>query len=161
MTKRLWAPWRMAYIGSARAAAGCIFCDALSGPDDRAAFVLARREHAYLILNAYPYASGHVMAVLNRHVGDVTEATAEEWAAVMGLAATAVTAISAEYDADGFNLGINQGRVAGAGILGHLHVHVVPRWHGDANFLGVVGDVRVLPESLDRTWERLKARLHD
>jgi ATP adenylyltransferase len=150
----------MAYIGSAKAAAGCIFCDALSRRDDRACLVLARAAHAYLILNAYPYTSGHLMAVMNRHVGDVTQATAEEWAGVMGLAAQAAAALTAEYGADGFNIGINQGRVAGAGIEGHLHVHVVPRWHGDASFIGVVGDVRVLPESLDRTWERLEARLH-
>jgi ATP adenylyltransferase len=160
VTKRLWAPWRMAYIGSARAAAGCVFCEALSRTDDRASLVLTRGDRAYLILNAYPYTSGHLMAVINRHVGDVTQATAEEWAAVMGLAATAAGALSAEYGADGFNIGINQGRVAGAGIEGHLHVHVVPRWHGDSNFMGVVGDVRVLPEALEQTWKRLKARLH-
>jgi ATP adenylyltransferase len=151
----------MAYIGSVRATGGCIFCDALSRADDRSSLVLLRRDLAYLILNAYPYTSGHLMAVLNRHVGDVAQPTGEEWAAVMGLAATASEALTAEYGADGFNIGINQGRVAGAGMEGHLHVHVVPRWHGDANFMGVVGDVRVLPESLDRTWERLKARLDD
>jgi ATP adenylyltransferase len=150
----------MAYVASARAATGCIFCDALSGSDDRARLVLMRAEGAYLILNAYPYTCGHLMAVLNRHVGDVMQATAEEWAAVMGLAATAAGALTAEYGADGFNIGINQGRVAGAGIDAHLHVHVVPRWHGDSNFMGVLGDVRVLPEALDRTWERLTARLH-
>jgi len=149
----------MAYIGSAKAAAGCIFCDALSRTDDRASLVLSRAEGAYLILNKYPYTSGHLMAVINRHVGDVTQATTEEWACVMGLAATAAGALRAEYGADGFNIGINEGRVAGAGIEGHLHVHVVPRWHGDSNFMGAVGDVRVLPETLDRTWERLKARL--
>ena len=149
----------MAYIGSAKAAAGCIFCDALSRTDDRASLVLSRAEGAYLILNKYPYTSGHLMAVINRHVGDVTQATTEEWACVMGLAATAAGALQAEYGADGFNIGINEGRVAGAGIEGHLHVHVVPRWHGDSNFMGAVGDVRVLPETLDRTWERLKARL--
>jgi ATP adenylyltransferase len=150
----------MAYIGSARAAVGCIFCAALSRADDRASLILARGDHAYLILNAYPYTSGHLMAVPNRHVGDVTQATGDEWAAVMGLAARAAAALTAESGADGFNIGINQGRVAGAGIEGHLHVHVVPRWHGDSNFMGVVGDVRVLPEALEQTWDRLKARLH-
>ncbi len=156
---RLWAPWRMAYLGRARPAAGCVFCNALAGADDRASLVVQRSEHAFLILNSYPYAPGHVMAVLNRHVGALTAARPEELTDAMRLVQRAVTALTAEYRADGFNVGLNQGRVAGAGIEDHLHVHVVPRWGGDANFITVLGDTRVLPEELHQTWARLRGAL--
>jgi ATP adenylyltransferase len=149
----------MSYIGVAKPPAGCVFCDAVTGPDDRQHLVLLRRPQAFLILNLYPYAAGHVMAVLNRHVGALTEATPGEMSDLMQLVTTAITAITAEYQAEGFNVGINQGRVAGAGILDHLHVHVVPRWNGDNNFMSVVGDARVIPESPETTFDRLKGRL--
>ena len=118
-----------------------------------------RSEHAYLILNAYPYAPGHVMAVLNRHVGSLAEADARELAGVMREVQRATAVLVSEYRAEGFNVGLNQGRVAGAGIEGHLHVHVVPRWNGDANFMTVLAETRVLPEALDATWERLRSSL--
>ena len=159
--KRLWAPWRMAYVGGAPAEAGCIFCTALAGADDAGAYVVCRRPAAFLILNAYPYTPGHLMAVPNRHVATLAEATAEEVGATMALVAEATRALTAEYRAEGFNIGINQGRVAGAGIEGHLHVHVVPRWNGDTNFMTSVGEARVLPEALSRTWRRLRDRLGD
>lgn len=159
--KRLWAPWRMAYIGGARPASGCVFCNALAGGDDRASLVVHRGEHAFLILNSYPYAPGHVMAVLNRHVGSLTAARPEELTDAMRLVQRAVTALGAEYRAEGFNVGLNQGRVAGAGIEDHLHVHVVPRWSGDSNFITVLGDTRVLPEELHETWARLRGALGD
>src|SRR5207249_8527125 len=111
------------------------------------------------ILNLYPYAAGHVMAVLNRHVGALTEVAPGEMADVMELVTTAVTALTAEYHAEGFNVGLNQGRVAGAGIVDHLHVHVVPRWNGDTNFMPVLGDVRVHPEPLEAAYDRLKGHL--
>jgi len=149
----------MAYVGAAEAGAGCIFCNALSDPDDRRALVLARGARAFLILNAYPYASGHVMAVVNRHVASVADADPEEVADAMRLVAMATRALAEEYRAQGFNIGINEGRVAGAGIEDHLHVHVVPRWQGDANFMPVLGDVKVLPEALDATWARLRGRI--
>ena len=157
--KRLWAPWRMAYVGAARAPAACIFCEALTGTNDRGSLVLLRGTTSFLILNTYPYTAGHLMAALNRHVGTIAEATVEELADTMTLVQRAVGALTAEYHAHGFNIGLNQGAPAGAGIPDHLHVHVVPRWNGDSNFMAVVGEVRVLPESLDRTWERLRARL--
>lgn len=155
--KRLWAPWRMAYVGGA-AAAGCIFCAARSG-HDRKHLVLHRAPHAFLILNAYPYTPGHVMAVVNRHVGTLAEATDAELGDAMRLVGAATTALQIEYRAEGFNIGVNQGRVAGAGVEDHLHVHVVPRWPGDVNFMPVLGEVRVLPESLEATWERMRGRL--
>lgn len=156
---RLWAPWRMAYVGAAVPAPGCIFCHALSAGDDRGTLVLHRDPEAFLILNAYPYAAGHLMAVPTRHVASIADASPAEFAAVMRLVQVAVRAITSEYRPDGFNVGLNEGRAAGAGIPGHLHMHVVPRWSGDANFLAVVGDTRVVPEALDRTWERLKKAL--
>jgi ATP adenylyltransferase len=149
----------MSYIGAAKAPAGCVFCQAFSGTDDRQHLVLLRRARAFLILNLYPYAAGHVMAVLNRHIGALTEVTPEETADLMALVNAAIVALGDEYRAEGFNVGINQGRVAGAGILDHLHVHVVPRWNGDNNFMSVVGDARVIPESPETTYDRLKGRL--
>ena len=149
----------MAWIGGSRSAAGCVFCTARDGVDDRAALVLLRGAHAFLILNAYPYAPGHLMAVTNRHVAAVGEAQPEELTDAMTLVQRAVAALSLEYRAEGFNVGLNQGRVAGAGIEDHLHVHVVPRWGGDHNFLTVVGDTRVLPEELTATWDRLRRRV--
>ena len=156
---RLWAPWRMAYVGSARTASGCVFCEALASPDDRAMLVLQRSERAFLVLNAFPYTPGHLMAAVTRHVGTLAEASPEELADAMRLVALATRALTAEYRAEGFNIGVNQGRIAGAGIADHLHIHVVPRWGGDTNFLPVLGDVRVLPESLEATFDRLKGRL--
>ena len=158
--KRLWAPWRMAWIGAAKAPAGCIFCDALASDKDRTALVLTRGTHAYLLLNAFPYTSGHLMAAVKRHIGTMTEARVEELAEAMALVQRAIVALGAEYRPDGFNVGLNQGRAAGAGIEDHLHIHVVPRWNGDSNFMPVVGEVRVLPETLEQTWERLRSRLH-
>jgi ATP adenylyltransferase len=149
----------MAYVSGAAATAGCIFCNALHAGDDRKQLVLHRARRAFVILNAYPYAPGHVMVALNRHVGTVAQATAEELTEAMQLVGLTTVALGAEYRAQGFNIGINEGRVAGAGVEDHLHVHVVPRWPGDINFMPVVGEVRVLPEALDMSWERLRSRL--
>lgn len=148
----------MAYVGGG-ATPGCTFCNALAAHDDRKYLVVHRAPLAFLILNLYPYTPAHVMAVLTRHVATVTDATSEELGILMRLVGAATTALSAEYRADGFNIGINQGRVAGAGVEDHLHVHVVPRWAGDTNFMPVLGEVRVLPEALAVTYERLRSRL--
>jgi ATP adenylyltransferase len=149
----------MAWIGAAKAPVGCVFCTARDGGDDRITYLLERSDHAYLILNTYPYASGHLMAVVNRHVGTLADAQTAELADMMRLVRRAVEALTAEYRAEGFNVGMNQGRAAGAGIEDHLHIHVVPRWNGDSNFATVIGDTRVLPETLDTTWARLRGRL--
>ena len=151
----------MPYIRGAAPVNGCVFCLARDGSDDRTALVLDRGQHAFLILNAFPYAPGHLMAVLNRHVGSFLDARPEELTDAMRLAQRAASALTAEYRAEAFNIGLNQGRIAGAGIADHLHVHVVPRWSGDHNFMSVLGDVRVLPEELETTWERLRGRVHD
>ena len=151
----------MAYVAGPRAPGGCVFCAAPSAGDDRTQLVLHRGDHGYLILNAYPYASGHLLAVLYRHISTLAEATTEELAGLMALVTRATTLLAAEYRAEGFNVGLNQGRVAGAGIADHLHVHVVPRWTGDANFMPVVAETRVLPEALGATYDRLKGRRID
>ena len=153
----------MAYVGASSPTAGpppgCVFCHALGGSDDATSLVLVRRPLTFLILNAYPYTPAHLMAVINRHVGALQDARPEEMAEAMQLVSVATTALTEEYRAEGFNIGLNQGRAAGAGIEGHLHVHVVPRWNGDHNFVSVLGDVRVLPESLAATYARLRPRL--
>jgi ATP adenylyltransferase len=149
----------MAWIGAAKAPDGCVFCDARDHHDDRKDLVLERGEHAFLILNAYPYASGHLMAVVNRHLAALTAAGSAELTDMMRLVQLGVSALTAEYRPDGFNVGLNQGSAAGAGIADHLHMHVVPRWSGDSSFISTVGNTRVLPETLETTWERLKGRL--
>ena len=151
----------MAYVSGARAPAGCIFCTAPSAGDDRSQLVLHRGGRGYLILNAYPYAPGHLLAVVYRHIASLVEATSEELTDLMMLVTTATKLLAGEYRAEGFNVGLNQGQVAGAGIADHLHMHIVPRWNGDANFVAVVGETRVIPEALDVTYDRLKGRLRD
>ena len=151
----------MTYITAARTSGGCVFCEALSGSDDRKSVLLARRAQAFLILNRYPYAAGHLMAVVNRHVGTLPEATAGEMTGAIELVSLGISLLTAEYRPEGFNVGLNQGRVAGAGIVDHLHIHVVPRWNGDNAFISVVGETRVLPEDLETTYDRLKGRLGD
>ena len=138
---------------------GCIFCDALAAGDDRKNLILRRGPKAFLILNKYPYASGHVMVSLNRHVGALEETAPEELGQAMGLVQAAVRALGRAYAPEGFNVGLNQGRAAGAGVLNHLHIHVVPRWSGDVNFMPLVSDTKVLPETLDTTYGRLLAAL--
>jgi ATP adenylyltransferase len=149
----------MAYVGGGAASVGCVFCHALGADDDPKHLVLLRGSGAFLILNAFPYTPGHLMSVVDRHVATVAEATAEELAEAMRLVGLATITLRAEYRSDGFNIGVNQGRVAGAGVEDHLHIHVVPRWSGDTNFMPVLGEVRVLPEALDATYHRLRSRL--
>jgi ATP adenylyltransferase len=149
----------MAWIRAAKIPAGCIFCDAWTSDDDRGRLIVARSAHAFLILNAYPYASGHLMVALSRHVGGISDARRDELADAMVLVQRAVAALDAEYRPAGYNVGINQGAIAGAGIIDHLHIHVVPRWAGDVNFMTSIGETRVLPETLDRTWDRVRSRL--
>jgi len=151
----------MQYVSGAQTPTGCIFCTAPAASDDRNQLVLHRGAHGYLILNAYPYASGHLLAVVYRHIATLAEASRDEAADLMTLVTTATKLLAEEYRPDGFNVGLNQGRVAGAGIADHLHMHVVPRWSGDNNFVAVVGETRVLPEALDVTYDRLKSRLRD
>ena len=155
----LWAPWRMRYVSGGEPPAGCLFCAVSGAADDAARGVLTRARTAFVILNAYPYATGHVMVATNRHVASPEDLDPEESLDLMRLVQRTVAAVRAEYRPDGFNLGANIGRVAGAGVEGHLHLHVVPRWAGDTNFMPVVGAVKVMPESLEETFRRLRLHL--
>ncbi|WP_037570874.1 HIT family protein [Phaeacidiphilus oryzae] len=157
---RLWTPHRMAYIKGENkptgpaAGDGCPFCT-IPSMSDEDGLIVRRGEHAFVVLNLYPYNSGHVMAVPYRHVADYTELTAVETAEVAELTKQAMTALRAASGAHGFNIGMNQGAVAGAGIAAHLHQHVVPRWGGDTNFMPVVGRTKVLPQLLADTRKTL------
>jgi ATP adenylyltransferase len=153
---RLWAPWRMSWLRHADGPHGCLFCRVAAERADRRDLVLARNAHALLMLNRYPYASAHLMVALRRHAGQFHELTAEETLALMQLTGTAERALAAEYAPHGLNVGLNVGRVAGAGFPGHLHLHLVPRWNGDTNFMPAIAQTRVLPESLEATWKRLR-----
>jgi len=155
----LWAPWRMAYLSGGTGGEGCLFCAVRDAGDDAGHFVLMRTPHAFLMLNAYPYASGHLMVITTRHVSSPEDLTDEESLDVIRLTRRSLGALRTAYRPDGFNLGMNLGRAAGAGVEGHLHFHIVPRWTGDTNFMPVVGDVKVMPESLDATFRRLKPHL--
>ena len=156
---RLWAPWRMSYVSAAGALPGCVFCAAIAADDDRHTLIVHRGTLACLILNAFPYATGHLMAALYRHGCSLVDATAAELTETMELVQRAIRALDAAYHPDGYNVGVNQGRVAGAGVPDHLHVHVVPRWTGDTNFISVIGETRVLPEAIECTYDRLAAAL--
>jgi ATP adenylyltransferase len=135
---------------------GCIFCEKPAAGDDEKAYILERSGTAFVILNAYPYNPGHLMVAPIRHVGEMGDLSAGELADISALLQRSIGALKEASHPDGFNVGLNLGRVAGAGILGHVHWHVVPRWNGDTNFMTVLGDVRVLPEALTATYAKLK-----
>ena len=153
---RLWAPWRMTYIRRAAKPEGCLFCRVARGRADKRDLVLARTPNALLMLNRYPYNPAHLMVAVKRHAAQFHELDAAERTELLELTAVAERALAAEYAPHGVNYGLNAGRVAGAGFPGHLHLHLVPRWDGDTNFMPTVAETRVLPESLERTWERLR-----
>jgi ATP adenylyltransferase len=153
---RLWAPWRMAYIRRAGRPEGCLFCRVGKARADRRDLVLARTPHALLMLNRFPYNPAHLMVAVRRHVAQFHELDAAERTELLELTATAERALAAEYAPNGINYGLNVGRMAGAGFPGHLHLHLVPRWDGDTNFMTAVAETRVLPESLAETWGRLR-----
>ena len=153
---RLWAPWRMTYIRRASKSEGCLFCRVGGARADRRDLVLARTSRALLMLNRFPYNPAHLMVAVKRHAAQFHELDAAERAELLELTALAERALAAEYAPHGINYGLNVGRVAGAGFPGHLHLHLVPRWDGDTNFMPTVAETRVLPESLERTWQRLR-----
>jgi ATP adenylyltransferase len=154
--ERLWAPWRLEYIQSADEQSGCVFCTA-AGLDDEEGLIVHRGELAFVLLNKYPYAGGHVMVAPYRHCAGLGELGDAEALEVHRLAAVAVDVLTAAMSPQGFNLGWNLGRVAGAGVLDHVHEHVVPRWAGDTNFMPVLADVKVMPEHLSETRRKLVA----
>ena len=154
MTKPLWAPWRLEYVGSADEGDGCIFCRAAEG-EDEAGLVVHRGAGAFVLLNKFPYASGHLMVSPLRHVGEFAELDDAAVVEIHRLAGQGMGALAQLYGAQGFNLGWNLGRIAGAGVVDHVHLHVVPRWAGDTNFMPVLADVKVLPEHLEETRTKL------
>jgi ATP adenylyltransferase len=156
VTKQIWAPWRLEYIKQADEQAGCVFCLAQRLTDEDG-LIVHRGERAFVLLNKFPYSSGHVMVAPTRHVGEFGELSSEEAVEIHRLAAQALGALAAVYEPQGYNLGWNLGRIAGAGVVDHVHQHVVPRWAGDTNFMPVLADVKVLPEHLAESRERLAA----
>lgn len=153
--ERLWSPWRLAYVTTATDAdSGCVFCNSTDpGRDD---LILVRGRVSYVVLNLYPYNNGHLMVVPNRHVANLQGLTAEERDELMRFTRDGEAALTEAYKPQGINVGINLGRSAGAGVVDHLHVHMVPRWTGDTNFMAVVGETRVIPEDLAATKQRLQ-----
>ena len=162
--QRLWAPWRLDYIRGPKAQE-CIFCRAISADpgDDEAHYVLHRGDRCFALLNAFPYTSGHLMVAPYEHVPSIEALDVTALTELMTLSQRALAALREAYGPEGFNLGVNQGAVAGAGIEDHVHLHVVPRWSGDTNFMSSVGEVRVLPQSLEDSWAELRGRFaeHD
>jgi len=158
--KVLWAPWRIEYIRSPKHE-GCIFCDFPKENRDRERLILYRGEKAFVIMNNYPYNPGHVMVVPYRHVAKWEDLTDEELLDIMRLSQLMIKAIKKAMKPDGFNMGVNLGRVAGAGIDSHVHLHIVPRWNGDTNFMPVIADTKVIPESLEEAYEELKKAIEE
>jgi ATP adenylyltransferase len=159
--ERLWAPWRGEYVKGLRGDeedVGCLFCE-LQKQDDEEALILARSEHSYAVLNRYPYNSGHLMVAPLRHVGELEDVKDDEDLDMQRLLQRCIRALKEAMKPDGFNLGMNLGRVAGAGVPEHLHWHPVPRWNGDTNFTPTIGETKVMPEELSGTRQRLATAL--
>jgi len=154
--EQLWAPWRLEYIQSADEQPGCVFCRAAELPDEEG-LVVHRGELAFVMLNKYPYAGGHLMAAPYRHVGELGELSSVEALEIHRLVSVSLGVLAQVMRPQGFNLGWNLGRIAGAGVIDHVHEHVVPRWAGDTNFMPVLADVRVMPEALQETRRKLVA----
>jgi ATP adenylyltransferase len=155
----LWTPWRYAYVSTAEKTTGCVFCNAVAAGDDAKALIVHRAKHCFVILNAFPYTPGHVMIVPYAHLDELRMLPLEAAHEMMELSQRMESILRELYHPDGINLGMNIGKAAGAGIAGHIHMHVLPRWVADANFLSVVSETRVLPEMLEETWKRMAGAL--
>lgn len=159
MPDRLWAPWRLTYIEKASKETGekgCIFLDLPSQNEDRKNLILYRGKTAFVMMNLFPYTNGHLMVAPYKHTAEMGELSNEELLEINQLVARSLGWLREAYGPDGFNIGVNIGRAAGAGVPQHVHWHIVPRWNGDTNFMGVVGEIRVLPQSLEESYDRLK-----
>ncbi len=154
---RLWSPWRYAYIRTASPSDACIFCAKLAENNDRENYVLFRGQYNFVLLNLYPYTNGHLMIAPYEHVATLEQAQPETLTEMMALTRESEGHLRSVYRPHGINLGMNIGESAGAGVTGHIHMHVLPRWAGDANFMTVVAETRVLPEGLETTYEKLAA----
>jgi len=152
----LWTPWRYAYITGAKTDQDCVFCDKARTKDDESALIVYRGSHCYICLNAFPYTSGHIMIIPYEHLDELQKLPAASALEMMALSQRTEAVLRDLYRPEGINLGMNIGSAAGAGVAGHIHMHVLPRWVADANFMTVVGETRVLPESLEITWKRMR-----
>jgi ATP adenylyltransferase len=151
----LFTPWRYAYLSGVRTTEGCLFCE-LQKRDDDAAYIVHRGEHCFVVLNAFPYTSGHAMVAPYQHLDSFAKLPRDTANEMTALTQRLETALRALYHPDGINLGMNLGQAAGAGVTGHAHMHILPRWAGDANFMTTIGETRMLPESLDETYRRMR-----
>jgi ATP adenylyltransferase len=160
-SQRIWAPWRLAYVKEASNDSGqeCIFCAKPAVGDDEASLIVHRGERCFVILNLFPYTNGHLMVAPYEHVATLQELDADTVAEMMALTQRAMSVLSERYEPHGYNVGFNQGRVAGAGVEHHIHMHVVPRWGGDTNFMPVLADTRVMPQTLEESYATLKGSL--
>jgi ATP adenylyltransferase len=154
----LFTPWRYAFVTSAHAASSCLFCELPKAGNDEKSLIVHRDKHCFVILNAYPYTSGHVMVVPYQHVDQLQLLSAEAAQEMMELTRRLEGILRDLYHPEGLNLGMNLGKAAGAGIAGHIHMHVLPRWTADANFISVIGETRILPEELATTYKRIRAK---
>ncbi|MDP9161093.1 MAG: HIT domain-containing protein [Acidobacteriota bacterium] len=155
----LWTPWRYAYISTAEKTSDCIFCELLKLNNDVEARIVLRAQHCFVVLNTYPYTSGHIMIVPYAHLDQLLKLPAVAAHEMMDLSKKLEEVLREVYKPDGINLGMNIGKAAGAGVAGHIHMHVLPRWIADANFMSVVGESRVLPETLETTYQKIKTKL--
>jgi ATP adenylyltransferase len=155
----LWTPWRYAYVSGTEKTVDCVFCEAPKEKDDAKALIVHRAQYCYVILNAYPYTPGHVMIVPYTHLDELRKLPVDAANEMMTLSQKMESVLRELYHPDGINLGMNIGKAAGAGIAGHIHMHVLPRWVADANFVSVVGETRVLPETLEVTWGKISTAL--
>ena len=159
----LWSPWRYKYITDSseqRGSDACVFCDIISGPaSDEEKFILERAGFNYVVLNIYPYATAHLLIVPYEHLADLDKADKQTTDEMMDLAKRCQTALRDVYDPHGFNMGLNIGKAAGAGVASHFHMHVLPRWYGDVNFMTSIAETRTLPETLETTYSKLKGRI--
>jgi ATP adenylyltransferase len=154
--KHLWSPWRMTYIENANKEDGCVFCKLQSMEDSAENLIIQRGKLAYVILNRYPYTSGHVMVVPFAHKPNLEELDSATRAEMMELTSQSTSVLHKVYNAKAFNIGVNIGEAAGAGVKDHVHIHIVPRWVGDTNFMSSLADTRVLPETLEDSWRRIR-----
>ena len=157
---RIYAPWRSRYFTMEKEE-GCLFCNIQNEKDGRTAGILKREKHWFVILNLFPYTNGHIMVVARRHIGEIGEINEEEGRELVPLLALSEKAIREGYGPDAMNIGVNLGASAGAGVVGHLHFHLVPRWNGDTNFMTVVSETRVVSEDLDKSFEKLAPYFSD
>ena len=157
----LWSPWRFRYVSEADKATECVFCKMAGGDParDRENLILRRGRSNFIVLNLFPYTPAHALVVPYAHVADLSQVEKDTLVEMMALAQQLNVAIETTYHPDGYNLGMNLGKAAGAGVAGHIHMHILPRWVADANFVSVIGETRVLPEALELTWERIRAAL--